>query len=467
MRIPIHYQFMLPLLVVAISSLVAIGIVNSQRATQQTKSRIEQQLRGVLAVLAESSYPLTDAVLRQMGGLANAEFVLTDREGKPLASGISWTPRLFPGETITATAVEDVALGSEIVIDSRPYYHSAVLIGRRANKAETGILHILFARDDFEAAWRAAFLPPLLVGAVTILAVALVVHVVAGRVSRTLSALGDDVQRLADGDFSAVRPPKWNDETRDLASAVNQTARRLADYEAELRQTERLRTVATIGAGLAHEMRNAATGCRLAVDLHAEDCQLDAADESLEVARRQLAVMEDRLQQLLQMGQQNPTGGAEEVDFAKLVSRSIALVQPAANHARVDVAWSEPLEQVLVSADSDLVGQAIVNLLLNALDAAKTELGGDLAGQVCIELRSREEQAELTIADSGYGLSEDLSENVFEPFVTTKPEGVGLGLAVAKRVVESFGGQIGWAREEGFTKFSIRLPLAAAGASCG
>ncbi|MCG8450408.1 MAG: hypothetical protein MI725_12640, partial [Pirellulales bacterium] len=79
MRIPIRYQFMLPLLAVAIASLLAVGIIHSRLVTQQTKARIEKQLHGVISVLSERSYPLTSSVLRQMGGLANAEFILTDK----------------------------------------------------------------------------------------------------------------------------------------------------------------------------------------------------------------------------------------------------------------------------------------------------------------------------------------------------------------------------------------------------
>lgn len=288
---------------------------------------------------------------------------------------------------------------------------------------------------------------------------------VARRVSNVLAQLGQEVERLAEGDFSGVEQPDWNDETRDLALAVNQTANRLAQYESELRQTERLRTVAMLGAGLAHEMRNAATGCRLAVDLHAEDCHSDRADDSLDVARHQLLLMEDKLQQLLQLGNQSSVSMDQLIDCRKLVSHSVDLITPAAVHAGIRILWSEPEEEVAVNADSVQLGQAVTNVLLNALDAAaKNQAAGNHTGQVSIELKRLEQELELAVTDSGEGPNGELAESVFEPFVTGKSEGVGLGLALAKQAVESFGGHIGWCRNAGLTKFSIRLPLAAAGA---
>ena len=335
MRIPIRYQFMLPLFVVAVASLSAVGVLNAHLATRQTKSRIEKQLRGVAAVLAESSYPLTDAVLRQMGELANAKFILTDSMGVQIASGTSESARGLVADELTARTVENLTLGTEMLLGSKPYFHSWVPVEHRPHVAASSVLHILFAQDDFDAAWRATFVPPVLVGLVTVVVVTLVTHVVAGRVSGVLTRLKGDVARLADGDFSDIWQPAWNDETRELAIAVNHAAKRLADFQTELQQAERARTIAMLGAGLAHEMRNAATGCRLAVDLHAEHCPGEIADDSLDVARRQLVLMENRLQQLLHLGRERPISNERPLDLSLLVSETVALIKPAAQHAGI------------------------------------------------------------------------------------------------------------------------------------
>jgi len=482
---------MLPLLVVAIASLLAVGAFNYSLARRQTESRIEQQLQGVVTVLSKSSYPLTGTVLQQMGGLANAEFVLTDLDGSINASGRALKLDKFPASAHIANSAEDVRLGTELVLDGKTYFHSSARVRGRPRANEEGVLHVLFAKDEFDAAWRAAFFPSVFVGMVTIVAVALVTHLLARRISQVLSRLGLEVERLAEGDFSPVKQPQWNDEAQDLAIAINRTAGRLAEYETALRQTERLRTVAMLGAGLAHELRNAATGCRLAVDLHAESCSgsesgtRNGNEESLQVARRQLSFMESRLKQLLQLGRQSEAASTADpttddsmpspdetsvrqiIDLSRLVSESVSLIEPAARHAGVKLRWSPPEERAFVRANSDLLGQAVMNLLLNALDAASRSHTGAQQQPaskaddfVRVSLQVSQQEVELTVTDSGDGPPRELATKVFDPFVTTKPEGVGLGLAVAKRVVESYNGQIAWKRAANNTLFVVRLPIA-------
>ncbi len=460
-RFPIRYQLMLPFSVVALASLLAVGAFHARLATEQTKSRIENQLQGVVRVLEESSFPLTDAVLRQIGGLANAEFVLADHRQRTIAASNSTVAQDLPARDFRAQSIEHVALGPSVVLDEKPYFHSSVEVARRTNRSQPEMLHILFPQSDFNAAWRAAFLPPLFVGMATVLAVAASTQLIATRLGRTLAGLGRAVQRMAEGDFRQISSPTWNDEARDLAGAVNQTALRLAAYESQIRKTERMRTIALLGAGLAHEMRNAATGCRLAVDLHAQSCHRDPADDTLEVARRQLQRMESRLQQLLQLGKPTLQTNDREIDFARLVGDSLDLIKPSARHARVDIVWDPPGEVNRVVADPVLLEQAVMNLLVNALDAAsKDRAAGNQDAFIHVQLLRREQTSELVVTDSGEGPSTKVAEAVFEPFVTEKSEGVGLGLAETKRIIDSYGGSVAWQRRRHSTQFSIHLPLA-------
>lgn len=466
MRIPIRYQFMLPFFAVAIASLVAIGIVSSLVFSQQVKLRIERQLQGVVGVLAKNSFPLNDSVLRKMGGLARARFVLADADGRTIATGGSIKIDVPPADEQTARHPGEVALGAEVSAGEQTYFQSSIWVGPQRRETEPRVLHIYFATEEFDAVWRSAFLPPLLVGIAMVAAVALVTHLAAHRLSNVLARLGSDVQRLAEGDFGSIDRPDWNDETDDLATAINQTATRLQQYESQLLRDERARTVAMLGAGLAHEMRNAATGCRLAIDLHAEQFLGDpTGDESLQVARQQLVVMESKLKQLLHLGRPSPEGNNRHVDMTEVVSEAAALVTPAARHAGVRIEWDPPTGNLDVDADPDLLQQAILNVILNALEsAAKSQAATPTAGFVRIELTAEHEQVQLTVSDSGQGPCDAVQQSLFEPFVSGKPEGVGLGLAVTKRVVDSYDGKIDWHHHNGLTQFTIHLPRALVGA---
>src|SRR5688500_18655790 len=124
MRWPLRRQILLPLLAVAIASLAAVGAINARLAERQTSDRIERQLRGVVAVLSTSNFPLTDAVLRQMRELSSAELVLTDDAGVPLASSFATKTAKLP--TAAASDVtNEVKLGPSLAVGEEYYFHTA------------------------------------------------------------------------------------------------------------------------------------------------------------------------------------------------------------------------------------------------------------------------------------------------------------------------------------------------------
>jgi signal transduction histidine kinase len=102
-----------------------------------------------------------------------------------------------------------------------------------------------------------------------------------------------------------------------------------------------------------------------------------------------------------------------------------------------------------------------INLMLNAIEAAAASSAvTGVPGRVVIELSEElEGKVLLSVADSGPGPAESVREDLFEPFVTEKADGVGLGLSVAHDVAEQHGGAIHWHRERGMTYFTVELPL--------
>ncbi len=447
---------MLPVLAVSLASLAAVGIINARAATRHTQEQIDNRLRGVVGVLAATNFPLTDSVLRQMRDLSSAEFVLVDQRGVVQASSFAEAQPLTSDDP--AVRPDEVALGPAIDYAGSAYFHASIQLGKPDSRRDR-TLHILFPQSEYRRHWREAFIPPLVVGVAAMAAVAGVATIVARRISRTTSKLGREVLRLAHGDFTAVDLPQTDDEIRELSIAVNRTAAMLADYERQVRRTEQMRTLAMLGASLAHEMRNAATGCRMALDLHSESCPTDGDEESLVVAKRQLRLMESQLQRLLQVGKTPAAPRTADVDLGRLVEDLLPLIQPAAQHAEVQLDWLPPPSKLSVRGDKDQLSQVLLNLILNALEAARGEMSAPNGRRVAVQLCAGGDHAQLEVSDTGPGPNGEVAPALFDPFVTTKPEGAGLGLAVARQVVEAHAGTIQWRRAEGVTRFSVSLPL--------
>lgn len=459
MRWPIRYQILLPLLAVAVVSLTAVGAINTVLTERRTREHVEQQLQQVIGVLTSSSFPLTNSVLRQMHELSDAEYVMTDTSGAEIASTLSDVGPL-PKQSVT-TKIDDVHLGPSINVGGRWYFHTAVRLPDDSETSRSGVLHVLFPQDEYRRAWRQAFVPSFAVGAVAALLVAAVACSLANRMGRTIGRLREEVLRIARGDFREVALPRIDDEIRDLSVAVNRTAEMLTEYEAEVRHSEQMKTLTILGASIAHQLRNAATGCRMALDLHATECQATSSRECLDVARRQLRLMESQLQRFLRVGKKTDPIVKREFDLGDLIEQLLPLLRPAAQHAGVALDCRIVSQPMLVCGDEEALSQVVLNLLLNAVQAAQ-ENGLHHPEQriVCVELSPRDDGAEIVISDSGAGPAEAVADSLFEPFVSDKTEGAGLGLAVVKDVVTGHGGTIRWNRENGMTRFRVGLPLA-------
>jgi signal transduction histidine kinase len=305
-----------------------------------------------------------------------------------------------------------------------------------------------------QARWEAA-MPPLMFGAASlglmVLATGWVAHRIAGRIRQ----VHGQVARIVDGDFREIAPAGRQDEVADLAQSINHLCARLREMQRTIRETERSRLLAQFAAGLAHQLRNALTGARMSVQLHARRHPASAGDRSLDVATRQLAIVEEQVKGLLSLGkvERRP---AETYDLTRIVAEVGFLVDPACQHARVALSHrggDGPLEVV---GDPSGMRAALLNLALNAIEAAGP------GGAVRLDATAIGAQAAVEVADTGAGPPIELSDSFCEAFVTSKPEGVGIGLALAQRVATDHGGRLSWGREGGETRFRLTVPLRAA-----
>ncbi|MCC7476021.1 MAG: HAMP domain-containing protein [Pirellulales bacterium] len=473
MRWTIRRQIMFPLLAVAMVGLVAVGVVNAVLVERRISDQVEQRLRQVVEVLSSSSFPLTNVVLRQMRDLASAEFVLVNESGAVAASTLdsaTFTTTPLSTENVVVR-LQDVRLGPSRMLAEGWYFHTPVRLPIGSATTRTGTLHVLFPQDEYRRAWREAFVPSLGVGVVIALALAIVTLALTNRMTRTIARLREEVERIARGDFRQAPLPAVNDEIRDLSVAINQTAAMLADYEQQVRRSEQMRTVSILGASIAHQLRNAVTGCRMALDLYVAEQSGFAAEphdhpssgtshECLEVAKRQLQLMESQLQRFLRVGKRPSQIAKREFDLRGMVEELLPLVRPAAAHAGVALECHLPGHEITVHGDKEALGHALLNILLNAVEAAqRNAIGREPASRVLVELLAYPTgMVELIVSDTGTGPPTDVAQSLFEPFVTDKPEGAGLGLAVAHEVVAAHNGVIVWDRHSGMTRFHVSIP---------
>jgi len=479
MRLSLRMQILLPLVTVSVLAVVSLSVWQALAASRRAEQRIEKRLRDVAGTLSHSNFPLTLSVLQHMRTLCGAELVLVDGGEVTRTDGLAPAVERMVGGG-SRTDWQHVALDERVTVGNNDYFHAAIDVEGRNRSSGGAVLHFYYPETEYRRDMREAVLPPLLFGALAVLALCVCGWWVARHVSRVVSDLGRQVKRIAGGEFAPLPVPQRDDELRDLALDVNDMAGRLQDYESQIRQAEQMRTLGQLGAGLAHEMRNAATGARMAIGIHVEECPLAEA-ESLRVASTQLRLMESQLQRLLRLGREDRQSARQRVDMVRLLGELEFLLRSHARHLGVELISDLPGEAIFVMGDEEGLAQVFLNLLRNAIDASaagdKSDSGRRLV-RLAVEvwnatvddaavhgsdLRDVDLQTTdrliVTITDSGPGPSDTVRDELFTPFVSDKADGVGLGLAVVRQVVAEHDGSVDWNRTDGLTHFVVQLPI--------
>jgi signal transduction histidine kinase len=437
-------------LAAVLANLAFAAILAARRSLAAARAQQEQVARA----LEQSRVALSPQVLDTLRLLTGSEFVVWN---PPAAPGLA---TLDPDSLARHPPAEiAAAAGGNIVIGGRRY-HVGAAQSRGVRPERVLVLTPVkgLARTTLEAIW-----PVLAVAAATLAVLVPLGLVATARLARRIGAVERHVATIAAGRFgerladTAAASAASPDEIGRLVAGVNHLSGALAELRTNLVAGERQRLLGQLAAGFAHELRNAVTGARLAIDLHRRRCAAPpAADESLAVATRQLDVLEEEVRGLLALGRPGEAA-AGPVDVAALVAEVKDLAGPRSEHAgvRLEVEMPAPLPEY--TGRREALRAALLNLVLNAIDAV------DRDGRVRIVATASGGGLELAVEDDGAGPPAEIRESLAEPFVTGKQEGIGLGLAVARAVAEEHGGRLSWSRRDGLTRFLIALPPPAAG----
>jgi signal transduction histidine kinase len=394
-----------------------------------------------------------------MSGLSGAEFVLLAPAGRIQESTLRLEPSAVQdlAETAKLHRVNDRTQKPVIALAGRPYLVDCVTVSGRSYFAGTATLFILYREDQLASHIHQAVYPALLAGAVAAAVAVAMAAWLARRFARPIRTLGEQTAAIAQGGFIPMPIPRRNDELRDLAESINHMTGKLADYERQVRHNERLRTLGQLGAAMAHQLRNAATGGRMAIELHRRDCHSETTDECLDVALRQLCLMESYLRQFLSLESPTPVV-CQRVDIGRLAEETLNLLRPSFTHAGIPLSFACPAEPLFLQGDPGAIRQLVTNLVVNALEAARTENAAPAGVQV--ELGAAQDGlGSLRVYDSGPGPALSIQDKLFDSFVTTKPDGVGLGLFVARQIAQRHAGQLHWERHDDRTCFVFEFPL--------
>ena len=243
---------------------------------------------------------------------------------------------------------------------------------------------------------------------------------------------------------------------RDLTEAQEAEEQRIS----MARQTEALRaqqmaTLAQLATGVAHEIRNPLTSIKMLIQVNrAKFAEEGLPTSDMELVEQEIRRMERSVNSLLDFARPEK-GEFRQFPLQDAVRRSLNLLGGRCVAQKVQLHSEMPDRSIEVVGDPDQLQQLLLNLALNSLDAMPH--GGDLT----VIVTDSDGGIEIAVSDTGIGISDEVLETLFAPFVTTKTNGVGLGLGICRRIAEAHHGTLdGTNRPGGGAVFTLRLPHA-------
>jgi len=270
-------------------------------------------------------------------------------------------------------------------------------------------------------------------------------------------ALTRGTRALAEGKLDERVKVDSSDEIGELGLAFNNMADRLAELQEDVRKKERQAMFGRISIGLVHDLshpiQNIGNSCKLIVKMFDDQEYRETFKRTIE---RELAQVKRVLDDLRNVARPMPLQRFP-IDINKEIAQLIESMQSTAERAGLTIETEFVFGQLFIEADLFALNRVYRNLIMNSLQATPPR------GRVVVRTLRDAGYATVEVSDSGCGIPKERLETIFEDFVTTKRRGLGLGLAISKKIVEQLDGTITVSSDVGVgSSFTLKFPLTSA-----
>jgi signal transduction histidine kinase len=447
----LHHRIVIPFAVVAIVATLASALLVLTVVSRQFESRLQTQILNTSEVISRGGFALNPAILRSVKAITGADIITFDSSGSVVSTTVdparadlirSVMDSPYAGEARAAT----VGLVRQMICDG-PCYVSYRAVADRPGV----VVAVVVESAEVAAAVRAVSRTIVVAALANMLVMLIVSQVVARRVTRPLEDLVRFTQDVASG--TRGRAAEGDDEVGRLGRSFNDMLGRLDESKSALVRSEKLGLAGLFAARVAHDIRNPLASMKINMQLLEPALGDDEKKASLARAvLHDISQVEEVIRNLIELARPSELR-LVPADLNAVIRTAIRQLAARLAHRKVVPALHLPARLPLVMTDTERFSQALINVIVNASDAMVN------GGALTITTHVENGHVIIDIDDEGAGIDPALVDRVFDPFVSSKPDGVGLGLVNARAVVEGHGGRITLAaREPRGTRARIVLP---------
>ena len=433
-RLALQHRIVLPVVAVALVTSGGAAWVSVSVTTGALQSRLRAQLVSSAAAVGRGGFALNAAILRNLRDIVGAQILTIGPEGKVVASSEDAPSAglVAAARRAAETAPAPEEMPTAFVADCG--FRCLVAVRQVDDQPGTAVV-LVSDMKPLDDASRSVARAILLSALGSVLLLLLANQLVVTRLTAPLGRLVAFVRGLAPLD--SRRAPVGDNEVGELSEAFNGMLDRLATSQAAVLRSEKLSLAGLFAARIAHDIRNPLSAIRMQAQMlrrsHAGD--LDASESAAAILRDATQV-ESVVRDLMELA--NPGElRLEPADVNDVIRDALHQVSAQFAYRKIDVHLDLAERLPLVPLDPNRFKQALLNVLVNGSEAMHTggrlDVASGLDGGHTVWIR---------VCDDGVGVPPDVLDRVFDPFVTTKPDGVGLGLVNVKAVVEGHGGRI-------------------------
>jgi len=440
-------------LATTVSAFVALSVTS-----QAMESRLEAQVANAASLVARSDFALNVAILRSVQAITGADVVTFSADGSILATTIDRSRDDLAAAVVQAVRSSQGGPGSTPGVMHLSCLSEPCAVAVRSLTSPPGVqVAIVAVTSDLMAATRVVTRTILATAALCALLMVVVSEIVARRVTAPLDALVVFASGVSD-ETDPARARTGPDEIGRLGAAFNAMLDRLEQSRHALVRSEKLALAGLIAARVAHDIRNPLSSIKMLSQLlraRLDPTSDPSLRETADAIVRDTAQVESVVADLLEVARPGELARrpARINDVVDDVLRQMA---PQLAHRKMMVETQLGADIPEAPLDAARLRQVLVNVINNATDAMAA--GGTLT--VATSWNRAASTIGIDVCDDGVGIDPALRDRLFDPFVTTKHGGVGLGLVNAKAVVERHGGSIALEpRAPRGTRVSMTLPL--------